>query len=57
MLTKDLPRSGQPLTSKTEENIATIHDLIVEDYRTIDELVDLSEVFWSFCQCIHLSNN
>ena len=41
----DQPCSGRPLTSLMEENIARIHELILEDRRRrIDELVDLSGV-------------
>ena len=43
MLIEDLPRSGQPLTSKTEENIVRICELVMEDHRrTIDELTVLN---------------
>ena len=46
----DQPRSGRPSTSRTDENIARIRELILEDRRrTIDELVDLSGVSWSSC--------
>jgi transposase len=41
----DQPRSGQSSTSRTDENIARIRELILEDHcRTIDELVDLSDM-------------
>jgi hypothetical protein len=40
-------------TSRMDENIAIICELILEDRRrTIDELVDLSGVSWSSCQQI-----
>ena len=49
----DQPRSGRPSTSRTDENIARIRELILEDRRrTIDDLVDLSGVSWSSCQRI-----
>jgi len=49
----DQPCSGRPSTSRKDENIAIIHELILEDRRrTIDDLVDLSGVSWSFCQWI-----
>ena len=49
----DQPRSGRPLTSRTNENIAIIRELILEDRcRTIDELLDLSGVSQSSCQRI-----
>jgi transposase len=49
----DKPRSGRLSTSRTDENIARIRDLILEDRcRTIDNLVDLSGVSWSSCQRI-----
>ena len=41
------------MTSRTDENIARIHELILEDRRrTIDDLVNLSGVSWSSCQRI-----
>ena len=47
------PRSGRPPTSRTDENIARIRELILVDRRrTIDDLVDLSGVSWSSCQRI-----
>ena len=49
----DQPRSGRPLTSRTNENIAIIRELILEDRcRTTDELLDLSGVSQSSCQRI-----
>jgi transposase len=43
----DQPRSGRHSTSRTDENIARIHELILEDSRrTIDDLVDLCGVSW-----------
>ena len=49
----DQPRSGRPSTSRTDENIARIRELILEDRRrTIDDLVDLYGVSWSSCQRI-----
>jgi transposase len=49
----DKPRSGRPSTSRTDENIAKIRELILEDHRrTIDGLVDLSGVSQSSCQWI-----
>jgi len=49
----DQPLSERPWTSRTDENIARIHELILEDRRrTIDNLVDLSGVSWSSCQWI-----
>ena len=47
----DQPLSERPWTSRTDENIARIRELILEDRRrTIDNLVDLSGVSWSSCQ-------
>jgi len=47
----DQPRSGRPSTSRTDEHIAIIHELILENRRrTIDHLVDLSGMSWSSCQ-------
>jgi hypothetical protein len=41
----DQPHSERPSTFRMNENIARIHELILEDCRrTIDELVDLSGV-------------
>jgi len=49
----DQPRSGQPSTSRMDENIAIICELIFEDRRTTtDDLIDLSGVSWSSCQWI-----
>ena len=49
----DQPRSGRPSTSRMDENIARIRELILEDRRrTIDDLVDLFGVSWSSCQRI-----
>jgi len=49
----DQPCSGRPSTSRTDENIARIRELILEDRcSTIDDLVDLSGVSWSSCQRI-----
>jgi len=49
----DQPRSGRPSTSRTDENIARIRELILEDcLRTIDDLVNFSGVSWSSCQRI-----
>jgi hypothetical protein len=40
--------SWRPSTSRTDENVARICELILEDsHRTIDELVDLAGVSWS----------
>ena len=45
MSLEDQPRSGRPSTSRTDENIAKILELILEDrHRTTDDLVDLSGV-------------
>jgi hypothetical protein len=45
------PHSGRPSTSRTDENIMKIRELVLEDHRrAIDELVDLSGVSWSSCQ-------
>jgi transposase len=49
----DQPHSGQPSTSRTDQNIARIRELVLEDRRrTIEDLVDLSGVSWSSCQRI-----
>ena len=48
----DQPRSGSS-TSRMDENIARIRELILEDRRrAIDDLVDLCGVSWSSCQRI-----
>ncbi|XP_068250807.1 protein GVQW3-like [Palaemon carinicauda] len=53
MSLEDQPRSGRPSSSRTDENIMKIHELILEDrVRTIDELPDLSGVSWSSCKQI-----
>ena len=49
----DQSHSGRNSTSRTDENIARISEMILEDRRrTIDDLVDLSGVSWSSCQKI-----
>ena len=51
MSLEDSPRSGRPSTSRTDENIAKIQVLVMEDRRrTIAELVYLSGASWSSCQ-------
>ena len=53
MSLEDQPRSGRPSTSRTDENIKKIHDVIMFDcHRTIDELEALTGVSWSSCQRI-----
>ncbi|XP_029657276.1 uncharacterized protein LOC115231371 [Octopus sinensis] len=42
---------GDPSISRTNENITKTHELILKvRRRTIDELVDMNGVLWSFCQ-------
>jgi hypothetical protein len=49
----DQPCSRRPSTSRMNENIARIRELILEDHRRIiDDLVDLSGESWSSCQRI-----
>lgn len=49
----DKPRSGRPSTSRTDENVAKIREIVLEDRRrTIDEMVELSGVTWSSVQRI-----
>ena len=51
MSLKDQPRSGRPSTSRTDENIKKIRDVIMFDRRqTIDELEAWTGVSWSSCQ-------
>ncbi|XP_068232134.1 protein GVQW3-like [Palaemon carinicauda] len=53
MSLEDQPCSERPSSSRKDENIIKIHELILEDHRrTIDELADLSGVSWSSCQRI-----
>jgi len=41
----DQPRSGRPLTAQTDENVAKIREIIMEDRRqTIEQVVELSGV-------------
>ena len=48
---EDQPRSGRPSTSRTNENIKKICDVIIFDRcRIIDELEALTGVSWSSCQ-------
>ena len=49
----DQPRPGRPSTSRTDENIQKIRDVIMFDRcRTIDKLETLTGVSWSSCQQI-----
>ena len=51
MSLEDQPRSGRPSTSRTNENIKKICDVIIFDRcRIIDELEALTGVSWSSCQ-------
>jgi len=53
MSLENQPRSGCPSTSRNDENIQKIHDVIMFDRRrTIDELEALTGVLWSSCQRI-----
>ncbi|PNF34314.1 hypothetical protein B7P43_G15760 [Cryptotermes secundus] len=38
----DEPRSGRPSTARTHENVEKIREIIKEDRRTIEEIVELS---------------
>ena len=50
---EDQLQSGRPSTSRTDENIQKIHDVIMFDHhRTFDELEALTGVLWSSCQRI-----
>ena len=54
---EDGPRSGRPSTSRTDENIAKIKELVMEDRRrTIAELVYLPGVSWSSCRSVAVRN-
>ncbi|XP_029643900.1 uncharacterized protein LOC115218289 [Octopus sinensis] len=47
------PHSGRPSTSRTNENIMQVHELILEDrHRKIDELADMIDVSCSSYQRI-----
>ena len=49
----DQPRSGRPSTSRTDENVQKINELVREDRRrTIEELEELSGISWSSVQRI-----
>jgi len=48
----DQPRPGRPSTSRMDQNIARNRELILEDCRRTNDLVDLSGVSWSSCQRI-----
>ena len=53
MSLEDQPRSGRPSTSRTDENIQKIRDVVMFDHRqTIDELEAVTGVSWSSCQPI-----
>ncbi|KOC61841.1 Putative uncharacterized protein FLJ37770 [Habropoda laboriosa] len=49
----DKPRSGRPSTARTHENVEKIREIMEKDRRrTIEEIVELSEVTWSSVQQI-----
>jgi transposase len=53
MSLEDQPRSGRPSTSRTDENIQKICDVIMFNRRrTLDELEPVIGVSWSSCQRI-----
>ena len=53
MSLEDQPRSGCPSTSRTDENVQKIRNVIMFDHcRTIDELEALTGVSWSSCRPI-----
>ena len=53
MSIEDLPRTGRPSTSRNDENVEKIDELVHEDrLRTIEELVELSGLTWSLIQRI-----
>lgn len=53
----DKPRSGRPSTSRTDENVLKIQQLVLEDRRrTIEDLSQLSGISWSCVQRILTEN-
>ena len=57
MSLKDQPRSERPSTSRTDENIQKVRDVIMFDRRrTIDELEALTGVLWSDCVMLREEN-
>ena len=48
----DQPQSGHPSTSRTDDNIKKIRDVMFDHRRTVDELEALTGVLWSSCQQI-----
>uniref|UniRef100_A0A672FMS2 Mos1 transposase HTH domain-containing protein n=1 Tax=Salarias fasciatus TaxID=181472 RepID=A0A672FMS2_SALFA len=53
MSTEDSPRSSQPSTSRTEENVRKIEAVVMADRRrTIDEIEHLTGISWSSSQRI-----
>jgi len=49
MSLEDQPQSGHPSTSRTDENIKKICDVMFDRRQTIDELEALTGVSWSSC--------
>ena len=53
MSIEDQRRSGRPATSRSDENVDKVNALIREDRRrTIDQLCEMSGIFWSSIQRI-----
>ena len=53
MSLKDQPRSERPSTSRTDENIQKVRDVIMFDRRRrIDQLEAMTGVSWNLCQRI-----
>jgi len=53
MTIEDQPRSGRPSTSRTDNNVQKINEIVREDRRrTIEEIEELSGVSWSSVQRI-----
>ncbi|KAG8278082.1 hypothetical protein J6590_028908 [Homalodisca vitripennis] len=51
MSIEDKPRSGRPSTSRTDENVEKIRELVLTDRRqTIEELSESSGLTWSSVQ-------
>uniref|UniRef100_A0A1B6F0E8 Transposase Tc1-like domain-containing protein n=1 Tax=Cuerna arida TaxID=1464854 RepID=A0A1B6F0E8_9HEMI len=51
------PRSGHPSTSRTDENVLKIQQLVLEDRRrTVEDLSQLSGISWSCVQRILTKN-
>jgi len=52
-LIEDKPRFGRPSTSRTDENVVKVKEIVLADRRqTIDQISEISGLYWSSVQRI-----